>query len=84
MAIVNFAIPKNLEKRVQDTIKQKGFASKSEFFRFAAVYFIDILDRRAGSEEERFRHFTRALQREISQRYRGKKLPSIKEQLADL
>lgn len=84
MAIVNFSIPKNLERRVRETIDQKGFASKAEFFRFAAIYFMDILGRRAGSEEERFKHLTNALEREIIQRYRTRKFPSLKEQLADV
>lgn len=84
MAIVNFSIPKNFEKRVQETINQKGFASKAEFFRFAAMYFMDILGSRTGSEEDRFRHLTDALQHEIGARYHGKKLPSASEQLADL
>jgi len=65
-------------------MKQKGFASKAEFFRFAAIYFIDILERRAGNEEERLEYLTEYLQKEISQRYRGQKLPSLKEQLADV
>jgi len=84
MAIVNFSIPKNLEKRVQDTIKEKGFASKAEFFRFSAIYFMDILERRGGNEEERFQYLAEALRQEVGQFYRGKKLPSAKEQLADV
>ena len=36
MAIVNFAIPATLEKQIKQIIKTKGFASKAEFFRFAA------------------------------------------------
>ena len=84
MAIVNFSIPRNLEKRVRETIHQKGFASKAEFFRFAAIYFMDILGRRVGNEEDRFKHLTDALQREIGVRYHGKRLPSASEQLADL
>jgi len=84
MAIVNFSIPKNLEKRVEETIHQKGFASKAEFFRFAAMYFMDILGRRAGSEEDRFKHLANVLQQELSERYRGKRIPSASEQLADV
>jgi len=84
MAIVNFGIPKNLEKRVENTVKEKGFASKAEFFRFAAIYFMDILERRSGSEEERFEYLTEFLKKEILEYYRGKKLPSLKEQLADV
>lgn len=41
MPIVNFSIPKNLDLRIQATIKEKGFASKAEFFRYCAVRYID-------------------------------------------
>jgi len=84
MAIVNFIVPQNLEKRVADTVKKKGFASKAEFFRFAAIYFMDILEKRAGSEEERFEYLTDALRKEIAANCCGKKLPSLREQLADV
>jgi len=84
MAIVNFIVPQNLEKRVADTVKKKGFASKAEFFRFAAIYFMDILEKRAGSEEERFEYLTEVLQKEITTSRRGKKFFSLKEQLADV
>lgn len=47
MAIVNFSIPTVLNKRVAHAIKQKGFASKAEFFRFAAVHFF-------GRDEQAF------------------------------
>lgn len=52
MSIVNFAIPKNLDKRVRDVIKHKGFASRAEFFRFAAIFFIDIADRQPKTIDE--------------------------------
>lgn len=84
MAIVNFTIPKALEKRIAGTVKRKGFASKAEFFRFSSIYFMDILERRPGSEEERFEHLTELLQEEISERYRGGKLPSLEKQLSDV
>ncbi len=86
MAIVNFSIPNVLEKRVNATIKRKGFASKAEFFRFAAVHFIDGLDKPVvdKEEEERFRVLTDTLKREVSRLYGGKTLPSAREQLADV
>lgn len=43
MAIINFTVPKTLEKQITTTIKNKGFASKAEFFRCAAVYFIKLM-----------------------------------------
>ena len=84
MAVVNFSIPKRLEKRVDETIQEKGFASKAEFFRFAAMYFMDILERKPKNEEERFEHLTRALNEEISERYRGQKIAPLRDQLADV
>ena len=84
MSIVNFSVSRNLDKRVEETIHRQGFASKAEFFRFAAMYFMDILGRRVGDEEERFKHLTSALEQEVSERYRAKRIPSTREQLADI
>jgi metal-responsive CopG/Arc/MetJ family transcriptional regulator len=55
MAIVNFSIPAVLEKRVDATIKRKGFASKAEFFRFAAIYYIETLDKPVTIASNRLR-----------------------------
>ena len=84
MSIVNFTIPKALEHRVNQITKQKGFASRAEFFRFAAIYFMDVIEKPFASEDERFSYLAREVSREISRQYRGKKMPSIREQLADL
>ncbi len=84
MAIANFTLPKTLERRIANTLKEKGFASKAEFFRFAAIHFMDVLHRPIVSEQERFDYLTGALREEITVRYRGKKLPSLEEQLAEL
>ena len=40
MSVVNFSITKPLEEKINKTIKDQGFTSKAEFFRFAAVDFI--------------------------------------------
>ena len=45
MSIVNFSIPKTLEQRIVMTMKHRGFTSKAEFFRFAAMDYIDFLNR---------------------------------------
>lgn len=84
MPIINFAVPEILEKRINKTIKEKGFASKAEFFRFAAVHFLDIVQQPFTSEDERFRFLHTALRNEITHRYKGKTLPSAKTQLADV
>ncbi len=84
MAVVNFTVPKNLERRVESVIQEKGFVSRAEFFRFAAIYFIDILEKHSGNEEERFEHLTKLLEKEVLESSRGQKLSSLKEQLADV
>ena len=64
--------------------KQKGFASKAEFFRFAAIHLVDIIDKPIVNEEERFAFLSNALTKEIAGKYRGKKMPSVRKQLADV
>ena len=39
MSIVNFAVSKPLEQKINQAIKEYGFASKAEFFRFLAINF---------------------------------------------
>lgn len=84
MAVVNFTLPKTLERRIGETLKEKGFASKAEFFRFAAVHFLDVINRPIVSEQERFEYLTDALREEVLLRYREKKLPLLEEQLGQL
>lgn len=84
MSIVNFFIPTTLEKRVTTVMKHKGFTSKAEFFRFAAIYFIDVMNKPDVSEDNRYKILTTALSKELQARYGGKQLPSASQQLADL
>lgn len=41
MAVINFSIPKNLDDRIKTVIREKGFASKAEFFRYCVVQYMD-------------------------------------------
>ncbi len=84
MAIVDFTVPKNMQKRVEEIIKIKGFASKAEFFRFATIYFIDILENRQKNEEEHFEKLTGLLSREILEHYENKDISFLKKQLVDV
>lgn len=84
MAIVNFSIPKTLEQRVNQTIKEKGFASKAEFFRFAAISFIDSSLNNKIDEDARFNYLAENLSKAFSEKYKGKKIEPLKNQLADL
>lgn len=84
MAIVNFAIPPALDRRIGLTMREKGFASKAEFFRFAAVYFMDIIDKPFATEDERTEYLTDTLRSELMRRFHGKRLPSAREQLQNI
>ncbi len=84
MAIVNFSVPKSFEKRVLQVIKEKGFASKAEFFRFAALYFMDVIEKPFVSEDTKQIYLTKKIEDEIVKKYRGKNIPSLQDQFADL
>lgn len=84
MSIVNFSIPIPLENKITALIRQKGFASKAEFFRFAAIYYMDILDKPVLDQEQRFNYLSKALGKALLKKYKGKKLPSLEEQLAEI
>lgn len=84
MSIVNFALPKTLEKRVKKTIKDKGFVSKAEFFRFAAVHFIDLLEKPLVSEDAQFSYLTETVRKELAKQYKNRRLPSVEKQMADV
>ena len=84
MAIINFSIPTTLEKRLSTVMEQKGFTTKAEFFRFAAIYFMDVINKPTVSEDDRFQILTTSVKKEVQHRYGSKKLPSVTEQLADL
>jgi Arc/MetJ-type ribon-helix-helix transcriptional regulator len=44
MAIVNFSVPQTLEKQIHTIVKKRGFASKAEFFRCAAVHYLKMMN----------------------------------------
>ncbi|OHA72926.1 MAG: hypothetical protein A3A27_02195 [Candidatus Wildermuthbacteria bacterium RIFCSPLOWO2_01_FULL_47_18] len=80
MAVINFTIPARLESNVQRAIRKNGFASRAEFFRMAAVNYLqqdlDIKDQ--------INMLTKAIAQEIELRYKGKKIPPVEDQLKDL
>ena len=82
MAIINFIIPKALEKQVNETIKKRGFASKAEFFRMAAFNYIHA--NKQSTPEERLAALTKAIEYEVERKFKGKRLPSLEEQLDNL
>lgn len=84
MPIVNFSVPPTLDKRVARTIAAKGFTSRAEFFRFAAVHFMDVINKPFISEDERFDYLTKEITKKVIEKYGGKKLPSARAQLADI
>ena len=84
MAIVNFSIPKTLEKRIDAVINKKGFATKAEFFRFSAFYFMDLADKPFANEDARFHYLVETIRHEVTQQLKGKQLPSTRKRLADI
>lgn len=85
MAIVNFSVPKPLDQRINDMIKQKGFASKAEFFRFASLYYLDVVGASTThNEEAEMDRLSGLIAEKVNKHYKGKNLPSVREQLENL
>lgn len=83
MSIVNFEVKKPLEQKIKKAINEYGFSSKAEFFRFAAINFL-AQEKQKISEEEKLNYLATELRRTITKKLQGKKVPSLKKQLADI
>ena len=81
MTIVNFAVPKQLEKRVEKTMKEKGFPSRAEFFRFAVIRYLDETETLPFNKNKRIADLSEQLETELKKKIGVKPLPSLKRQL---
>ncbi|MEK7535480.1 MAG: ribbon-helix-helix domain-containing protein [Patescibacteria group bacterium] len=79
--IVNFSIPAQLDKKIKRKISEQGFSSKAEFFRMAAVNYLG--QDKEMNTEDRLELLTRAISDEVRRKFKGKKMPSVRKQLAD-
>ncbi|MEK7066785.1 MAG: ribbon-helix-helix domain-containing protein [Patescibacteria group bacterium] len=82
MAIVNFSVPKQLEKRIGTTIKEKGFPSKAELFRFAVIRYLDETEIMPFDKNRRLTNLSEQLEMELKKKIGKKPLPSLRKQLA--
>ncbi|HEY4515204.1 MAG TPA: hypothetical protein VJJ22_03555 [Candidatus Paceibacterota bacterium] len=82
MPIVNFAVPRTLEKKVNKAIRERGFASKAEFWRMAGLNFSTHDPEQKVRDE--IRQLTKQISEQVRIKFNGKKIPSLKEQLADM
>jgi metal-responsive CopG/Arc/MetJ family transcriptional regulator len=83
MAIVNFAVKKPLDQKIKKALKEHGFNSKAEFFRLAAINFLQSENKRID-EDERMNYLASKLRRTIIRNIDKKKLPSLEKQLSDI
>lgn len=84
MSIVNFAIPQILEKRIEQTIKSKGFASRAELFRFAVMRYLDEEENLPLSKNKEIGVLSARLGQVLKEKIGNKKLPSLVEQMKRL
>lgn len=84
MSVVNFTIPKPLAQRIAEAIRLQGFASKAEFFRFAAMSALQLLRLPTAPIKEDYTVTAQRLSEKMYNKFHGKKLPSLEEQFADL
>ena len=84
MTIINFAITEPLAKKITKTIKEWGFSSKAEFFRFIAIDFIDRHERKKFAQDPEIAYLSDQLGKAIEKKFKNKTIPSLEEQLEDL
>lgn len=60
--LVNFAISKSLQKKIDQTMETWGFATRAEFFRYCAIEFLRS-DAQAFSSDEALHFHTKAINR---------------------
>ena len=84
MNIVNFSITEPLERKINQIIKEWGFASKAEFFRFIALSFIEREERRKIREDQELAHYSERLEKALEKKIKNKEIPSFEEQIEDL
>lgn len=84
MSIVNFAVTRPLEKKINQTIKEQGFTSKAEFFRFVTLLYLSRPQPLAAIEETAYQKSVSTLKIALRKRLVMKKLPSLHNQLAGL
>ncbi len=82
MSIVNFSVPKQLEKRIGETIKEKGFPSKAELFRFAVIRYLDETEKLPFAKNKQIANLSEQLETELKKKIGKKPLPSLTKQLA--
>lgn len=83
MSVVNFTINKTLERQIRSIIREKGYHSKAEFFRVAAISYMNSLQRQMSDEEE-FAYLAARLERVARKKLSRKKIPSLRKQLEEL
>jgi len=78
MTVINFTITKPLEKKINKAIKEQGFTSKAEFFRFAAFQYLQ------ETKDQEYEETMKSLARALELKYKGKKMLPLEEQLEDI
>ena len=82
MAIINFSIPKTLERRIKEITRKKGFPSKAELFRFALIRYLDEKEKRPLDDNLKISILSQKLEEELSKKVGPNPLLSIKKQMA--
>ncbi len=81
MTVVNFVVPKTLDNRIMSFIRTKGYSSKSEFFRVAAISFLEKdTDANIFEKDDDIEMLTSKLSKALSKE-KNKKYINVRDQL---
>jgi metal-responsive CopG/Arc/MetJ family transcriptional regulator len=82
MSVINFTIHKELERRVKEAIRKRGFSNRAELFRFAVIRYLDEDERLSLDGNQKIAALSDELEQELISKIDSKPLPSIEKQLA--
>lgn len=83
MSVINFKVSDTLDEELNKIIREKGFQSKAELFRFAVFNYMSSI-RKFSDQDEEFAYLEAKLARLLSRKLVKKKLPSLKKQLESI
>lgn len=75
MVKVNFSIPKQLDQKIEKVKEEKGFMSKSEFFRYVMINYIEENEKPRFKDDEEIKDLVNKVEEKIKD---SENLPGLK------
>lgn len=82
MSIVNFSVPRVLDRKISEAVKARGFSSKAELFRYTVMRYFEDTEKLPLGNNPRIAFLTDRLEAELLSKLGAKSLPPLAKQLS--